>query len=241
MRHAAFLTLCCLVTPLLAQSTPEDAAANLDVEFTVQQPSGAAATSYDLFDTPIAADSDDNEPRTARTQRRSGKKTVPNPFDLPSEGGGYGAMDMMMGEDMGDMMDMEEGMGGMEMGMEDEMGMGSMGMGYGGGEMYGDGGDSTSPADRRFQIGLQRAIQALRNSKSEADQKALLDFVRQAFQNRYDESIQSRRKQLNQIKERVAKLEGELKRREAAKSRVVEVQLQSVQLAAEGLLELDGQ
>ena len=148
-------------------------------------------------------------------------------------------------------------MGGEEMGMAGGAGMG-MGMGmdggtgmmggmedydYGGdyGGMNGLGGHSMSPADRRFQTGLQRAIAAIRKSESEEDQTTLLNFVRRAFEERYDESIQSRQKQLLQIKQRVAKLESELKRREAAKSRVVEVQLQSVQLAAEGLLELDGQ
>jgi hypothetical protein len=253
MRHVLCLALCWIAAPSLAQQSSPDPNRTGGADFGAQQYAAGPATDDDIVSAPALdgeapVPSDGGQGRTNRARRQpaqdAGLPAVPNPFDLPSESmmGGYGGMEEMeedymdSGEMDEDMMDMGMGMGG---GME--MGMGGMGD-YEGGDgmgMYGMG--SMSSADQRFQAGLQRAIAAIRKSDTEADQKTLLNFVRRAFEDRYDESIQSRQKQLLQIKQRVAKLEAELKRREAAKSRVVEVQLQSVQLAAEGLLDLDGQ
>ena len=93
--------------------------------------------------------------------------------------------------------------------------------------------------DDRFRIGLQKAITALKKAKSDQERKALEGFIVQAFSDRYDRIIASRKKDLERLKKQIASLEQDLSRREAAKSRVIQVQLQSVQLAVEGVLELN--
>ncbi len=152
----------------------------------------------------------------AAEQSRAGK--IPNPFDAGGLGGGMEMMDSGMG-------DVEEMMGAaMDMGMG---GMGGMGMGMGG----------MSGVDR-FQLGLQRAIKMLGNAKTESHRTVLQGYIRDALETRYEDIIAKRRKDLERLKRSVAELEDELNRREAAKDRVVGVQMQSVQLAAEGLLNL---
>jgi hypothetical protein len=127
------------------------------------------------------------------------------------------------------MMEMAAGLG-----MEADMGeMGGMAMEYE--EGYGDAGPSPDDA---FRFGVQRAIKALRQAKSAEDKAALHSFVRKAFSDRYDEIIKARKQKLDDLKQRIANLEQELVRRAQAKDRVVALQLQSVQLAAEGLLDL---
>ncbi|MCG8652303.1 MAG: hypothetical protein MI861_20855 [Pirellulales bacterium] len=146
---------------------------------------------------------------------------IPNPFDAAHDGiGMQGDMEMMM---MGDEM-MEEGM--MDVGGMDMMAM--------------SGGFRRPSEEDIFQRGLQLAISQLRQTEKQENKNVLLGYVKKAFEERYDKSIAKRRKELQQIKNRVVQLEKNLARREAAKQRVLEVQLQSVQLAAEGLLEMGG-
>ena len=145
---------------------------------------------------------------------------VPNPFEVQPAAGGMG---MGMGMNMG----FEEGFSGMEMdyggvGMED---------------MMVEIGSEISP-DQQFRQGLQRAIQALKKATTDNEKETLHGYIRDAFEDRYAKMITARRRDLDKLKQSVAKLESDLKRREAAKDRVVQVQMQSVQLAAEGLLEL---
>ncbi len=117
-----------------------------------------------------------------------------------------------------------------------EMGYGEMG---GMEEMYGMGMDASPSPDELFRLGLQRAITALKKAKTEPEKTALQGFIRKAFSERYDRSIKRRKRDLDRLKEQIAKLEQELGRREAAKERVIQLQLESVQLASEGLLELN--
>ncbi len=78
--------------------------------------------------------------------------------------------------------------------------------------------------DDRFRIGLQKAITALKKAKSDQERKALEGFIVQAFSDRYDRIIASRKKDLERLKKQIASLEQDLSRREAAKSRVIQVQ-----------------
>lgn len=155
---------------------------------------------------------------------------VPNPFTKP-KGRMMGDMDMGGYGDMADMEGMEGMMGGMDM----DMGMGmEMEMGGMGGEM---GMSMEAAEDHDFRQGLRRAITALRNAKSGDEKETLRDYVRIAFEKRYQAMITQRKKDISRLKQSVARLEAEMQRREAAKDRVVQLQLQSVQLAAEGILE----
>lgn len=121
--------------------------------------------------------------------------------------------------------------GGMSTGEGDMMGMEGMeGM-----MMEGEG---PSPDDA-FRIGLQRAIKALGKADSQEDKRALQEYVREAFADRYDKMLAGRKQDLDRLKKQIANLETDLDRRAKAKDRVIQLQLQSVQLAAEGLLDLN--
>ena len=164
-----------------------------------------------------AAQRDDGRQRRVRGRNT---QEVANPFDAPAGHSGMGMMGMMM-EMGGEMDDM-----GMEMGMEMMMAGDDYGMG------------APPSAAQRFRNGLQRAIKALKNAKSEKEREKLRGFVREALAERYDSMLKGRKRDLDRLKKRLSALEGDLKRRASAKDRVVQLQMQSVQLAAEGLLEL---
>lgn len=150
------------------------------------------------------------DPLEYQVNQAPAKVKIPNPFARPTSTGF--AMEMGMGYMEDEMMEMDD----FEMDMMD---------------------DGPSP-DQVFRLGLQRAIQSLKKAKTDEESEVLRGYVRTAFSDRYDRLIASRKKDLDKLKRSVAKLESDLKRREAAKDRVVQLQLQSVQLAAEGLLEL---
>ncbi len=158
---------------------------------------------------------------------RSNQPLIKDPFQFEFEMRGSGGMEMMTDGSGG--MDMMMGVGEYGSGSEDyEAGMDGMMM------------DSMSNSrDQIFRLGLQRAIAALQKAKTEQEKQVLQGFVRKALSERYDRMISSRQEDLNKLKKKIAKLESDLKRREAAKDRVIQLQLQSVQLAAEGLLELN--
>ena len=162
----------------------------------------------------VTQSSDQADQRRNPRNSRSRSNHVPNPFDdVPQPTMGM-SMDMEM--EMDDMMD--------------DMGMGGMGMG------------ATSPTrsikEAKFRSGLQRAIAALSKSKSDDEKAVLRGHVRDAFEKRYDETMASRKKDIDRLRKSIARLESDLQRRVAAKDRVIQLQLQSVQLAAEGLLDL---
>ena len=93
--------------------------------------------------------------------------------------------------------------------------------------------------EANFRRGLQRAIKMLKKSKNETSKEIIRDYIRTAFSQRYDRMIDQRKKDVERLRKSITQLENDLQRRTAAKKRVVELQLQSVQLAAEGLLEID--
>lgn len=153
------------------------------------------------------------------------KPNLPNPFESPPPPAGMmGGADEMMEMGMGGMEEMDMGMGGMgmDMDMDMDMGMGMMG--------------AVGPEDY-FRSGLQKAIRMLQNVKTDTDRKTLQNYIRVAFEERYDRMMQRRKQDLDSLRKGIEKLEMELKRRVEAKERVVQLQLQSVQLAAEGLLD----
>ncbi len=137
---------------------------------------------------------------------------IVNPFDSKLFPGGDG-MGMMAG--MGGQNDIAEMMTG---------GMGEAEFG--------------PSADDLFRQGLQRAIYSLNAAQTDEQKEIIRGYIREAFEDRYLKMISERKRDLEKLKASVAKLESDLERREAAKDRVVQVQMQSVQLAAEGLLEL---
>ncbi|QEG41696.1 hypothetical protein [Roseimaritima ulvae] len=141
------------------------------------------------------------------------KSDIANPFeDPPSGGAGF----------MGAEGDMGMGMEMMDMDMEMGMGMGS----------------PISSAEQ-FRRRLKTAIKRIGSAKNQEEKAALLKYTETALQNRYDEMIAGRKQDLERLKKRLQQLENDLQRREAAKDRVVELQMQSAILAAEGLLDIN--
>ncbi|MFK8111044.1 MAG: hypothetical protein AB8B91_02515 [Rubripirellula sp.] len=153
------------------------------------------------------------------------KPSVLNPFERVYEAEGMEMSEMDMGGMGMDSMGGMEGMADMDMGMGMGMG-GDMGMGM-----------AASDPDYQFRQGLQRAIRMLQQSKAESQKETVRGYIRSAFESRYDRMMANRKQELDQLRKGIEKLERELQRRTAAKERVVQLQLQSVQLAAEGLLE----
>ena len=209
------------------------------------------------FVTPPSPDSSTQADGTATAgdeEKEVSRSKVANPFDDEARKKRRRASGEMMMEGM----EMGMGMGMDSMGGADEDSEGMMGMmGMGGmgdmaemsgmeemsdmmGGMMGGmmGAPSRDNAERVFQRGLQRAIIALGKAKTDRERETLRGYVRQALDERYRKMISARQKELDRLSASVARLKADLKRREHAKDRVIEVQMQSVQLAAEGLLQL---
>ena len=150
----------------------------------------------------------------------SNPPNISNPFDENPMGGGMGGMGGMY-EGSGDMgMGMDGGMGGMD------MGMGGYGM------------EEAPTSDYVFRFRLKNAIKRIGAAKSEQEKATLMQYTEKGLEDHYDEMIVRRRKDLARLKKSLAQLETDLTRREAAKERVVKLQLQSAILASEGLLDL---
>ena len=142
---------------------------------------------------------------------------VENSFEIVFPGG---AEMGMMGMDMGDDMGME---------MDEKMVMG----------FAGDMGSYGMSQDELFGKHLQLAIQRIRDAKTAAEKSQLMTYTEVALRGRYDQMIQNRQVEINRLKQSLAGLEDDLKRRAAAIDRVIKLQMQSAVLAAEGLLDLN--
>lgn len=153
---------------------------------------------------------------------------------------------------------------GMDLGMGMEGGYGGVGIGMTGGEGYGmvapggaggfpgaggysgaggyaggDYGQAASPSEL-FQKAVRDSVQRLAQAKTEAEKQQLLEAVRTAFHERYQQAIAQRQRELNRIEKQLQQLREDLERRRAAEQKVVEVQLRTIELAGEGLVQLGG-
>ncbi len=153
---------------------------------------------------------------------QSSPSGISNPFDESPMGGGMGGMGGGMGAMGGGMGAMGDGMGAMGDGMD-------MGM-----EM----GVDTWASDDVFRFRLKNAIKRIGASKTEQERTTLMQFTEKGLEDHYDEMIARRKKDLERLKKSLSQLETDLTRREAAKDRVVKLQMQSAILASEGLLDL---
>ena len=122
--------------------------------------------------------------------------------------------------------DDDMGMGMGDMGMDDMMGMG-MDV------------DMGPTEDELFRANLPLAIEQLKQSKTPEQRATYQLYIREAFEQRYDRMMAERKQDIERLRKSLNELESDLTRRSAAKDRVVKLQLQSVQLAAEGLLEMN--
>ncbi|MGB7328632.1 MAG: hypothetical protein WBD31_27390 [Rubripirellula sp.] len=123
--------------------------------------------------------------------------------------------------------------------IDDGMEMGGMGMDVDMGMGMSMEVEQLPDQDELFRANLPRAIEMLKEAKTPENKSTLQGYIREAFEQRYDRMMSQRQKDIERLRNSLAELESDLKRRTAAKDRVVQLQLQSVQLAAEGLLQLD--
>ncbi len=151
--------------------------------------------------------------------------SVANPFDLNLQSSSMESMGMGSGYGM----DM-----GTDTGMDTVLGSSMMGR-------YDIIGDEPPISDEKlFRYRLRTAISQISEAKGADEKAALLKYTQTALQEQYDAMIARRTKDVDRLKERLAKLDADLQKRAAAKDRVVKLQMQSVILAAEGLLDLNG-
>lgn len=111
---------------------------------------------------------------------------------------------------------------------------------YGEGSPYGGGG--ASPYGGRpdpFRAGLARLLDMLPKAKSEEEKKQLLEYAREALTKRYQQQLENREREIRNLELRLTALRDEQQRRSDAAERIIELQMKSLELAAEGLLERD--
>lgn len=104
---------------------------------------------------------------------------------------------------------------------------------YGGGSPYGS---PTSP-NMLFQQAVRQTVKRLAAASTEAEKRKLLDLVRAAFNERYERAIATRQQELDELEQRLQALRADLDHRREAQEKVVDVQVRTVELAGEGLVE----
>ncbi len=104
--------------------------------------------------------------------------------------------------------------------------MESMGSGYG---------SSTDPEAEMFHASLRKGISYLKNAKTNEERKSMEGQIKQALSDRFERQLAKREQEVAAIEERIKKLKEELARRRATAARVVDVQMETVRLAAEGI------
>jgi hypothetical protein len=125
------------------------------------------------------------------------------------------------------------GMGGPGMGYDYGNGMGGMGDG----PMIGPDGKVISMKDYRFMTGLGTLLDRLSKASSDSQIQQLKESARKAFKARYAEQLQARESKIAELEAQIADLKIEQQRRADAADRVVDLQMQSLELAAEGLMD----
>lgn len=119
---------------------------------------------------------------------------------------------------------------------------GGPGGGYGGAAGGYGGGMSSEPSPSDlFQTAVRNSVQRLARAKTDAEKQKLLETVRSAFHERYQQAIAQRQGELDRLEQQLQQLRQDLERRRAAEQKIVEVQLRTVELAGEGLVELSSQ
>ena len=110
---------------------------------------------------------------------------------------------------------------------------------YGSGDYGSSSGSSgpPSPSDL-FQQAVRRSVKQLKSAKTEAEKQKQLELLRSAFNERYERALVRRQQDLDKLEQRLQKLQEDLQHRREAQEKVVEVQLRTVELAGEGLVEL---
>ncbi len=117
-------------------------------------------------------------------------------------------------------------------------GMGGYGAMGGGMGMSMSDGNGMYPDDR-FRSQLRMAIARISSSDNDQEKAELMQFTQAALAQQYDAMITRRKAELQRLKDSLLKLENDLQKRETAKDRVIKLQMQTVTLAAEGLLDLN--
>lgn len=87
-----------------------------------------------------------------------------------------------------------------------------------------------------IQRGLIRIIEALPNATSAEDKNKLLQWAKKGLKARYEIRLRERQERIDDLQKQLDVLKAEYERRTKATDRIVSVQLESLKLAAEGLV-----
>lgn len=94
-------------------------------------------------------------------------------------------------------------------------------------------------AEARFKHALAMLIDQLAAAESSTAKSTLLGYAREALTERYTEQIELRRKEISRLEGRLKELKEDLAKRSARAEQVVNLQLNSLELASEGLIDHD--
>ncbi len=135
------------------------------------------------------------------------------------------------------------GAAGIGSGYPGGMGMGAGGMpgmpggGMSGGGMGGFAMSARTRKDLAFQNGLVRTLEQLKKTTDPEEKKVLLQYARDAFSKRYQEQLKERATTIESLERKLNQLKEDHKRRADATERIVDLQMKSLDLVAEGLLD----
>ena len=83
---------------------------------------------------------------------------------------------------------------------------------------------------------LQEAIHDLKDAESDADREKALASIRKELEKVYDRFIEQNEQQIEQMQKRLDKLRAQLDKRRAAKQQMIEMRMEMIQAAADGLI-----
>jgi len=94
-------------------------------------------------------------------------------------------------------------------------------------------------SEARFKHALSMVIEQLASAETSSAKKTLLGYAREALTERYTEQIELRRKEISRLEMRLKELKEDLAKRSARAEQVVNLQINSLELASEGLIDRD--
>lgn len=93
--------------------------------------------------------------------------------------------------------------------------------------------------EARFKHALSMLIEQLASAETNSAKETLLGYAREALTERYTEQIELRRKEISRLELRLKELKEDLAKRSARAEQVVSLQINSLELASEGLIDHD--
>lgn len=93
--------------------------------------------------------------------------------------------------------------------------------------------------EQRFQLGIRRVVKSLEQAETEEEKERLLELGRKGLELQYQRKLNERKAELEKLRRQLEQLETDYGRRVQAMPRIIDLQLESLKLASEGLLNLE--